>query len=84
MKCSLKKLVSRKGRQLTGPDVGGGVIELESNPIVALQGNTSGQSVLRTKMSVWFLIPANCTRHYRTGNNNLLGVNEMFRKQSMN
>lgn len=79
MKCSLKKLVSRKGRQLTGPDVGGGVIELESNPIVALQGNTSGQSVLlRTKMSVWFLIQANYTRHYPTSNNNLLGVNEMF------
>ena len=32
MKCGLRKLVSRKCWQLTGPDVGDGVTEPESKP----------------------------------------------------
>lgn len=34
-KSSLKKVVPREGRPLTGPDVGAGVTELESSPTVA-------------------------------------------------
>ena len=37
-KSSLKKVVSREGRPLTGPDVGAGVTELDSSPTVACTG----------------------------------------------
>lgn len=84
MKCSLEKLLSWECRQLTSPDVEDGGTELESNPITARQGNMSGQSVLRTKLFILFLIQTNYTRSDATCNNNLLGVNKMFRKESMN
>lgn len=74
VQCSLRKFISRTCWQLTGPDVGDGVTQLESKLTIACQGNTAGQSALRkTKMFIWFLNQANYTRHYPTYNNSLFG-----------
>lgn len=71
-KYSVRKLVPRRCWQLTGPDVGDGVAELEAKPTTAWQGSRAGPPVLlRREVFLWFLIQASYTRHYPTYNNNL-------------
>lgn len=71
VKCSLREHASRKCWQWTGPDFGDGVTEMEPSPMIACQGNWSGQSVLRTKIFLQFLIQANYITPYPIYNDNL-------------